>query len=170
MAAGFGCGVSCYCQPGDLPNSSKTLPPRGDENVMKAKGRCLCGSIELHVELSTTEVAACHCGMCRKWSGGPMLVIDGGELTKISNEAMVTRYPSSEWAERGFCSGCGTHLFYFLKPNNQYHFPAGLLDSEPYYQFSHQIFIDEKPAYYQFSNQTQDLTGAEVFAQFEGEQ
>ncbi|MCB1662125.1 MAG: GFA family protein [Pseudomonadales bacterium] len=136
---------------------------------MKAKGKCLCGSIELEVELSNTEVAACHCSMCRTWSGGPMLVIDSGELKKISNESGITRYPSSEWAERGFCTTCGTHLFYFLKPNNQYHFPAGLLDAESAYNFSHQIFIDEKPEYYQFSNETKNLTGEEVFAQFSGE-
>mgnify|MGYP000675211619 CR=1 FL=1 len=30
----------------------------------------------------------------------------------------------------------------------------------------HQIFIDEKPAYYCFANETHNMTGAEVFAQF----
>ena len=29
-----------------------------------------------------------------------------------------------------------------------------------------QIFIDEKPAYYDFANKTHNMTGAEVFAQF----
>jgi hypothetical protein len=29
-----------------------------------------------------------------------------------------------------------------------------------------QIFIDEKPAYYTFANQTKTMTGAEVFAMF----
>ena len=131
------------------------------------KSKCLCGAVELAVELSNTEVAACHCSMCRKWSGGPMLAIDSGELKSISNESLVTRYQSSEWAERGFCSKCGTHLFYFLKPANQYHFPIGLLDGGSDYKLSHQIFIDEKPGYYSFSNETQNMTGAEVFAHFE---
>ena len=136
---------------------------------MKTKTTCLCGAVELKVELSSNEVAACHCSMCRKWAGGPMLAIDSGELTRISNEALVTRYPSSEWAERGFCSKCGTHLFYFLKPANQYHFPIGLLDDGSAFKFSHQIFIDEKPDYYRFANETQNMTGAEVFAHFEGD-
>lgn len=131
--------------------------------------KCLCGSVELEVELSNNEIAVCHCSMCRKWSGGPMFAIDSGELKSISGESLVTRYQSSEWAERGFCSKCGTHLFYFLKPANQYHFPIGLLDSGSAYNFSHQIFIDEKPEYYSFSNKTENMTGAEVFAQFEGE-
>lgn len=131
--------------------------------------KCLCGSVELEVELSNTEIAACHCSMCRKWSGGPMLAIDSGELKSITNESLVIRYQSSEWAERGFCSKCGTHLFYFLKPANQYHFPIGLLDNSSKYKFSHQIFIDEKPEYYSFSNETENMTGAEIFAHFESE-
>jgi hypothetical protein len=32
--------------------------------------------------------------------------------------------------------------------------------------FDHQIFIDEKSEYYCFSNETQNMTGAEVFAMF----
>ncbi len=133
---------------------------------MKASGKCLCGSIELEVEVSNTETGACHCNMCRTWSGGPMLAIDCGDSLKISDESSVKRYQSSEWAERGFCETCGTHLFYYLKPNNQYHLPTGLLDIESSYHFSHQIFIDEKPDYYSFSNETQNMTGAEVFAHF----
>jgi len=89
---------------------------------------------------------------------------------KVSNDATVVRFPSSDWAERGFCGECGTHLFYLLKPANQYHVPAGLLNIEAEYKFSHQIFIDEKPDYYGFTNETENMTGAEVFAHFEGEQ
>lgn len=136
---------------------------------MKTISKCLCGAVALEIELSNTEIAACHCSMCRKWSGGPMLAIDGGELRSISNESLVTRFQSSEWAERGFCSKCGTHLFYFLKPAKQYHFPIGLLDGDFKFRFSHQIFIDEKPDYYSFSNDTQNMTGAEVFAHFEND-
>lgn len=137
---------------------------------MKTSSKCLCGAVELEIELSNTEIAACHCSMCRKWSGGPMLAIDSGELKSISNESLVSRYPSSEWAERGFCSQCGTHLFYFLKPANQYHFPIGLLDTDSNFTMTHQIFIDEKPDYYGFSNETENMTGAEVFALFAGDE
>lgn len=137
---------------------------------MKSNSKCLCGAVELEVELSNSDVAACHCRMCRKWSGGPMMVIDSGELKSISNESLVTRYQSSEWAERGFCAKCGTHLFYFLKPASQYHFPIGLLEDDAKFKLSHQIFIDEKPEYYSFSNETHNMTGEEVFEHFESEQ
>lgn len=137
---------------------------------MKANGKCLCGSVELEVEMGNAEVAACHCSMCRKWSGGPMMALETSDTLIISGESSVSRYHSSEWADRGFCVNCGTHLFYHLKPNNQYHVPVGLLSVEEEIDFSHQIFIDEKPNYYSFSNETKNMTGAEVFAHFEGEE
>ncbi len=105
--------------------------------------------------------------MCRNWGGGPMLAIDCADKMKISNETSVTRYPSSEWAERGFCTHCGTHLFYYLKPANQYHLPIGLLEASASFNFTHQIFIDEKPDYYEFKNETHNMTAADVFAHFE---
>ena len=87
----------------------------------------------------------------------------------FSGEENIATFDSSEWAERGFCAKCGTHLFYRLKQNNQYIVPVGLFSAEGQVQFDHQIFIDEKPAYYSFANQTKNMTGEEVFAQFGGE-
>jgi len=137
---------------------------------MQANGKCLCGAVQFEVEVANTEVAACHCNMCRNWSGGPMITIDCGDSFKVSAQAPILRFQSSEWAERGFCTLCGTHLFYFLKPNNQYHLPAGLLKIEEQYNFSHQIFIDEKPEYYDFANKTKNMTGAELFSHFNAQE
>jgi len=139
---------------------------------MNAMGKCLCGAVEISIRLPDGPVgmAACHCSMCRNWLGGPMLAFDSAALEGISDESSVTRYQSSEWAQRGFCNQCGTSLFYYLVPADAYHFPVGLFQGDIPFQFGHQIFIDEKPAYYSFSNETKNMTGAEVFAHFESEQ
>jgi len=76
-----------------------------------------------------------------------------------------TRYQSSDWAERGFCPKCGSHLFYYLLPNNEYVLTAGLFQDREF-TFSSEIFIDEKPSYYEFGNQTNQLTGQQVFEQY----
>jgi hypothetical protein len=44
--------------------------------------------------------------------------------------------------------------------------PVGLFASEAGLHFDHQVFIDEKPAYYHFAETTEDMTGAEVFAKY----
>jgi hypothetical protein len=70
------------------------------------------------------------------------------------------------FAERGFCSKCGSHLFYRLKDSGQYIVPIGLFDAELDVRFACQVFIDEKPAYYAFANESKNMTGAEMFAMY----
>ncbi|MEQ9448085.1 MAG: GFA family protein, partial [Rhodospirillaceae bacterium] len=73
---------------------------------------------------------ACHCGTCRKWGGGPLLAVDCGEHVTIDGEENVSIYQSSDWAERGFCGKCGTHLFYRLTQQPFYVIPVGLFGDQ----------------------------------------
>ena len=135
---------------------------------IELKGHCLCGSVRVSVKSAKKSVGACHCGMCRRWTGGPFLAVDCGTEVTLEGEDHVSVFDSSAWAQRGFCSRCGSHLFYRIKQNQQYHMPAGLFEHEDRDQFvlDHQVFIDEKPAYYSFANETKDMTGAEIFAMY----
>ena len=143
------------------------------ENIMsetiEAKGSCLCGGVSVQALAMSQSVGACHCSAWRKWSGGPLLTVDCNTKVDISGGENVSVYESSEWADRGFCGNCGTHLFYRLKQNGQYIIPVGLFDVPSQLNFDHQIFIEEKPEYYAFANATKNMTGEEVFAQFSGE-
>lgn len=130
------------------------------------QGQCLCKSVTVTVEQRDDEVHACHCSMCRKWGGGPLLANDCGVNVSISGEENVTVFDSSPWAERGFCKLCGTHLFYRIKESGHHIMPSGLFDDSASSQLVEQIFIDEKPDYYEFGNQTRTLTAAEVFAKY----
>lgn len=129
-------------------------------------GSCLCGAVTLTLRITSPSVSACHCATCRKWGGGPLLVAEG-ELAQLSGEQQVRIHDSSEWAERGFCGQCGSHLFYRLKSNGHHAVPVGLLDDHGDWQFDSQIFVDSRPAYYCFANQTRVLTGEQVFTEFE---
>lgn len=131
-----------------------------------ATGSCLCGKVKVNVEQLTPNVGACHCGMCIKWGGGPLLAVDCGTAVSFEGEDAISVYDSSDWAERGFCSHCGTHLFYRLKESQQHIMPSGLFDDNSAFVLDHQIFIDKKPSFYNFSNQTKVMTGAEVFAMY----
>ncbi|MDX5444602.1 MAG: GFA family protein [Zoogloeaceae bacterium] len=131
----------------------------------EVSGSCLCGSVKLSAEVKDRVYGACHCGICRKWGGGPMLAVECAQAPTIEGAEHIRTFDSSEWAERGFCGKCGTHLFYRLKAQDFYALSVGLLEDTDW-RFEHQVFIDEKPAHYAFANRTHDLTGAEVFAQF----
>ena len=136
-------------------------------NKTTLKSDCLCGGTRIEVTPDSCQIGACHCGMCRKWSGGPFMGIESAQI-KVSGEH-VARYASSDWAERAFCKQCGTHLFYKLKSNNMYYVPVGLFDENDDMVLSHEIFIDSKPHYYHFAEHTTNMTGEEVFAAATGE-
>jgi hypothetical protein len=135
-------------------------------NPSEIKGSCLCGSISFVAKNSSKSIGVCHCTMCRKWGGGPFIEVDCGSEVSFEGEQNISVFDSSMWAERGFCSQCGTHLFYRLKETKQHMMPAGLFDLGEQAVFDHQVFIDEKPSYYNFANETEDMTGAEIFAKY----
>ena len=132
----------------------------------KVKGKCLCGAVQLTAEQANSHVGACHCSACRRWGGGPFMEVDCGADVEWNGADHIAVYNSSDWAERGFCRKCGSHLFYRLKESQQHMVPAGLLDDDADRVFKTQVFVDEKPAYYQFANKTEELTGAELFAKY----
>jgi hypothetical protein len=132
--------------------------------LSKKTGSCLCKKVSITAGSVSPKVGVCHCGMCRKRTGGPLLAVDCGTDVMFSGEENIARYSSSAWAERGFCKSCGTNLFYFLKPKKQYIIPCGIFDDDNDFTLHHEIFIDDKPAYYDFRNDTIRMTGAEVFA------
>lgn len=134
--------------------------------TFEGTGHCLCGAVRITAKSISTSVGACHCGMCRRWGGGAFLAVDCGTDVTIEGEDAITVFDSSQWAERGFCSRCGSHLFYRLKGNQQYIVPVGLFDDDERFELKSQVFIDEKPRYYAFANETSDMTGAEIFAKY----
>ena len=133
---------------------------------IQGSGRCLGGATRFTAKSMSTSVGACHCTMCRKWGGGPLMAVDCGTDVSFEGEENISVFGSSEWAERGFCSKCGSNLFYRIKGSGQYFMSAGLFDDDNAFVFDNQVFIDEKPSYYSFSNKTEDMTGAEVFAKY----
>lgn len=56
--------------------------------------------------------------------------------------------------------------FYRLKQQQYYAIPVGLLDDDENFVIKQQIFIDEKPHFYTFANETKNMTGEEVLAHF----
>jgi hypothetical protein len=125
-------------------------------------GQCLCGAVTIRATPTRPHVEACHCTMCRRWGGSAFLGVQCGSEVEIAGEEHVTRYRSSDWAERGFCRHCGSNLFYRFLPANGYSFTAGLFADDAFQPLAEEIFIDEKPDYYAFAGNSEKRTGAEV--------
>ena len=135
---------------------------------MSATGKCLCGAVRFCADAVDPHVHACHCSMCRAWNGGPMLAATVGSIS-FESEAFIKRYPSSAWAERGFCTECGSSLFYYFKPRDMYILATGSFDDPEQFTLAGEIYVDEKPSGYSFAGDHPRLTGAEFLASLEQE-
>lgn len=94
--------------------------------------------------------------------------VDCGTSVSFKGEEHIKTFSSSDWAERGFCSECGSNLFYRFKHNGQTLMAAGIVDEMPGFTFGMQVFTDEKPPYYSFAEKTKEMTGQQVFEMFAG--
>ena len=138
---------------------------------MSKTGSCLCGAVKYTVKSDVSQAGACHCEMCRKWSGGIYIGIRvAPEDIDIKGTENITVFSSSEWAERGFCSTCGSSLYYRVTApgphHGTYHVGMGALDDTTGVTLTEEIFTDVKPRGYAFSGDIKGMTGAEVFAMF----
>jgi hypothetical protein len=74
-------------------------------------GGCLCGAVRYQAEADPMRTVICHCTICRRVSGAPMM-----GFVHFPAEAFrwlgspPKRYRSSTHAERGFCPQCGSTL------------------------------------------------------------
>lgn len=136
------------------------------KDFVSGESTCLCGSVKIIAKSINPKLTVCHCDMCRKWGGGPALALQCGTEVDIEGSNKLHIFDSSAWAERGFCSNCGTHLFYRIKGSGEYNIPAGFFPGLKELEIEVQYFSDQRPDYYCFSNKTEELTAAEVFAKF----
>ncbi|MEO1731230.1 MAG: GFA family protein [Pseudomonadota bacterium] len=127
-------------------------------------GKCLCGTVSLTLHRARPMVDMCHCTMCQTWGGGPFAGLSGASFD-ISGEEHVSIYRSSNWAERAFCSTCGSNLWYRFIPGDHTSFVAGLFDLPDDIGVLQQIFVDEQPNWYKFIADSPKKTGAEVMAE-----
>ena len=136
--------------------------------VQRQSGRCLCGAVTF-TATPVHGMHACHCESCRRWSGGVYLGVDCGDSVEVANADSVTTFESSAWADRSFCSACGSTLFWTLKAGGMTAVSVQAFDDPSAFAFENEIFIDAKPANYAFAGDRPRLTGAEVFARFSGQ-
>lgn len=128
-------------------------------------GKCLCGAVSVTGIANDPKVATCHCDMCRRWSSGPFFEVTC-ENVAFEGEDNITKFRSSEWAERGFCNKCGSNLFYHIIDSQEFQISIGLMDDQSDLCLSLQVFIDSKPSFYSLADKTDTMTAAEVFAKY----
>jgi hypothetical protein len=135
-------------------------------------GRCLCGLVRFTATDVETHHHACHCGTCRRWTGGPFFAAVAKGM-EFEGEG-PGRYRSSEWAERGFCRNCGGHLFYRLlgqglPGQDLYAVSVGAFDDANAFKLALELYYDAKPPGYAFAGDQARLSEADTIRKFTGQ-
>ena len=76
-------------------------------------GGCLCGAVRYEAQGEPFGSGVCHCRTCRKANGAPMVAwfsVKAAAFTLVSGA--LTRFASSDHAERGFCKICGSQIVF----------------------------------------------------------
>ena len=121
-------------------------PPR----IMPSlSGSCHCGAVKFTLRQTPTDATACHCTQCRKQLGHYFASANLPKTAlEIRSEENLTWYQSSEKVRRGFCSKCGSWLFWEPIHRDWTSIALGSIDGETGLKLQRHIFVAHKGDYY----------------------
>jgi hypothetical protein len=98
-------------------------------------------------------VTACHCSQCAKTTGHYFAAVGCATQDFVLDAQDTLRwYRSSEAAERGFCSRCGSNLFWRSVGGSKTTMTAGTLDRPTGLRMKYHIFCDSRSDYYDLAD------------------
>ncbi|MGR3761487.1 GFA family protein [Roseobacteraceae bacterium NS-SX3] len=115
------------------------------------KGSCLRGDVRFETAAAPKDASMCHCGQCRKQSGGiwASANVPAADLTITGP---VSWYEASDAAKRGFCPGCGSFLFWKAHDEGTISFALGAVDGPTGTKIEKHIFVADKGDYYDIAD------------------
>ena len=120
---------------------------------MIVKGSCECQGVVFELTGELRDVVFCHCSQCRKTSGHYWAAtqVSKGNLNLIKATSL-SWYKSSDKARRGFCSVCGSSMFYERKGIDKISVSAGSLEIPTSLDRMRHIYVASKGDYYDISD------------------
>jgi hypothetical protein len=117
------------------------------------KGSCMCGAVRFEVAGELPAPDACHCSQCRKQSGHFFVSTDvpRSALT-ITGEDTLNWYQSSEKVRRGFCSVCGSSLFWDPIHRDWIGIAMGAFESPTGTRVHIHVHVADKGDYYEIAD------------------
>lgn len=135
-------------------------------------GGCLCGAVRFRALLTGTNFGACHCPMCRKWTGSALLgiTVPAADVEWTGAEH-IARRQSSAWGERAWCADCGSPVWFRVTVAGPHagnlELPIGAFDDANGLTMTNEIYIDHKPDSYAFAGEGRTiLTRAQCVEKF----
>ncbi|CAN7397443.1 GFA family protein [Rhizobium leguminosarum] len=116
-------------------------------------GGCLCGAVRFSTTAKPGPVVGCHCSQCRRQTGLYYAAVNVARAAlSVEGTEAVRWYRSSEEAQRGFCSNCGSALFWQADGSAEISVIAGAFDEPSGLAFAHHIYCADKGDFYEISD------------------
>ncbi len=128
------------------------------------KGECMCGAVTVTAPTSAPDLSVCHCQMCRRQNSFAFVSLNVDQ-DSIVMDGPVAVFKSSDWAQRAFCSACGSTLWYGLQHDGQRNLSAGLFPKVSDH-IVREYFVDQCLLGAGFAGDHEKLTRQETFALF----
>ncbi len=131
----------------------------------------MCGAVRFSARDVPSSFGACHCEMCRRWTGSALLGVTVPRAAVDWQGAdRIAVLQSSDWAERAWCRDCGSPLYYHVTMEGpmaaSIEMPLGLFDDASGFDFDNEIYIDHKPDSFAYAGDRTRLTRKETLARF----
>ncbi len=112
-------------------------------------GGCLCNGVRFEVGGALNPIVACHCSQCAKSSGNfaTMTSTAAASVTMLSDETLRW-FQSSPTVNRGFCSRCGSNLFWKETGSPEIYITAGTINKPVGVRIATHIHVASKSDYY----------------------
>jgi hypothetical protein len=116
-------------------------------------GSCLCGAVRFEVIGDIPAPDACHCTICRKFSGHYFASSDvPRSAVTIHGGEHLRWYQSSPKVRRGFCCTCGASLFFDAPNKDWLGIAMGAFDGPTHTKLAIHIFVADKGDYYDIAD------------------
>jgi hypothetical protein len=113
------------------------------------RGSCLCGGVAYRAEGPASHASHCYCSMCQKQHGaaaGSYANVGRAGFVIERGAGLVTEYASSAQCRRGFCSVCGSSLYWCSsEAPDRIAITLGTLEPEYDGPVQHEWFAERKP-------------------------
>ena len=120
---------------------------------MSVKGSCDCQGVVFELIGELRDVVFCHCSQCRKTSGHYWAATQVPKVNlNLIKATSLSWYDSSDKARRGFCSVCGSSMFYERKGIDKISVSAGSLEIPTSLDRMRHIYVASKGDYYDISD------------------
>ena len=126
-------------------------------------GRCLCGAVRFQVAPPTKWCAHCHCSLCRRAHGAAFVTwfgVNRSQFDLLEGEDHLTWFRSTPPARRGFCSNCGSTVFFESKNwPGEIHIARAMMESSIDREPAAHVFFDTHVSWIEVGDDLRRLGG-----------